>query len=280
VAAERFGYRDVVPPSIPGLSGLAIMTSRTVALKQEVRPMLRLALPVVLAEIGWVAMGVIDVMMVGRIDAESIGAVSVGRAAFFVVAIFGIGLLLGLDTLVSQAYGAGYLSLAMTAPLMLVARAIGVGIGFWGIDPGVHAQALPYLAAVSWSALPVFLYATFRRYLQAINLVRPVMIALLSANVVNVIANWILIFGKLGAPALGAVGAGWRCFTTGRRARGCCVSRGDRKRHDSDDCSVWDCRPRCSCCWRSVCSRWQRFWPLDSSRRSSRPTRSRSTRPA
>jgi MATE family multidrug resistance protein len=222
VAAERFGYRDVVPPSIPGLSGLAIMTSRTVALKQEVRPMLRLALPVVLAEIGWVAMGVIDVMMVGRIDAESIGAVSVGRAAFFVVAIFGIGLLLGLDTLVSQAYGAGdirechlgllhgvYLSLAMTAPLMLVARAIGVGIGFWGIDPGVHAQALPYLAAVSWSALPVFLYATFRRYLQAINLVRPVMIALLSANVVNVIANWILIFGKLGAPALGAVGAGW-----------------------------------------------------------------------
>jgi MATE family multidrug resistance protein len=62
---------------------------------------------------------------------------------------------------------------------------------------------------VTWSALPIFLYATFRRYLQAINLVRPVMIALLSANLVNVVANWILIFGNLGAPAMGAVGAAW-----------------------------------------------------------------------
>ena len=98
--------------------------------------MLRIAVPVVVAEIGWVAMGVVDVMMVGRIDAESIGAVSVGRAAFMLVAIAGIGLLLGLDTVIAQAYGAGdmrgchlgllhgtYLSLIMTAPLMLTGYA-------------------------------------------------------------------------------------------------------------------------------------------------------------
>ena len=65
--------------------------------------MLRIAVPVVVAEIGWIAMGVVDVMMVGRIDAESIGAVSVGRAVFMLVAIAGIGLLLGLDTLIAQA---------------------------------------------------------------------------------------------------------------------------------------------------------------------------------
>jgi MATE family multidrug resistance protein len=68
---------------------------------------------------------------------------------------------------------------------------------------------VPYLKVVTWSALPIFLYATFRRYLQAINLVRPIMIALLSANLVNVVANWIFIFGNLGAPALGVVGAAW-----------------------------------------------------------------------
>ena len=79
----------------------------------------------------------------------------------------------------------------------------------WGVDPAVRALAVPYARAVSWSALPIFLYATFRRYLQAINLVRPVMLALISANLVNVAANWILIFGNFGAPALGVAGAGW-----------------------------------------------------------------------
>ena len=184
--------------------------------------MLRIAVPVVVAEIGWIAMGVVDVMMVGRIDAESIGAVSVGRAAFMLVAIAGIGLLLGLDTIIAQAYGAGdmrgchlgllhgtYLSLIMTVPLMLGGYAMAAGLHLWSMDPRVLALAVPYLKVVTWSALPIFLYATFRRYLQAINLVRPIMIALLSANLVNVAANWVLIFGNLGAPALGAVGAAW-----------------------------------------------------------------------
>jgi MATE family multidrug resistance protein len=192
------------------------------AFLQEVRPMLRLAIPVVLAEIGWVAMGVVDVMMVGRIDAESIGAVSLGRAVFLVVVVFGIGLLLGLDTVVSHDFGAGQLrscqrwlchgvqlSLAISVPLMLAARGMGAALRGWSIEPGVLSLALGYLDAVVWSALPLFLYFTFRRYLQAINLVRPVMIALVSANLVNVAGNWILIFGNLGAPALGAVGAGW-----------------------------------------------------------------------
>jgi MATE family multidrug resistance protein len=69
--------------------------------------MLALAGPVVLAELGWVAMGTVDTMMVGRVSAEAIGAVSLGSMLFLAVAIFGMGLLLGLDTLVSQAYGAG-----------------------------------------------------------------------------------------------------------------------------------------------------------------------------
>lgn len=192
------------------------------SLRVELRPMLRLAVPVVLAELGWMAMGVVDTMMVGRIDAESIGAVSIGRALFLVVAIFGIGLLLGLDTLVSNAFGAGdlaechiallhgaYLSLLMTLPLMGVVYGLSGLLDVWGVDPAVRALARPYARVVSLSALPIFLYATFRRYLQAINLVRPVMIALVSANLVNAAANWVLIFGHLGLPALGTEGAAW-----------------------------------------------------------------------
>jgi MATE family multidrug resistance protein len=191
-------------------------------MKTELRPMLRLAVPVVLAELGWMAMGVVDTMMVGRIDAESIGAISIGRALFLVVAIFGIGLLLGLDTVVSNAFGAGdlrechlallhgvYLSLLMTLPLTAVVYGLSGLLDSWGVDPAVRELTLPYVRVVSLSALPVFLYATFRRYLQAINLVRPVMIALISANVVNAAANWVLIFGHLGLPGLGATGAAW-----------------------------------------------------------------------
>ena len=71
--------------------------------------MLRLAGPLVLAELGWMSMAIVDTIMVGRLpaSAEAIGAVSLGSILFFTVGIFGGGLLLGLDTLVSQAFGAG-----------------------------------------------------------------------------------------------------------------------------------------------------------------------------
>ena len=77
------------------------------------------------------------------------------------------------------------------------------------VNPAVVRDAVPYLKAITWSAWPLLLYAAFRRYLQAINLVEPVMFALVTANVVNVAVNWVLIFGHLGAPAMGVVGAGW-----------------------------------------------------------------------
>jgi MATE family multidrug resistance protein len=198
------------------------MSGVLASLRQELRPMLRLALPVVVGELGWMAMGVVDTMMVGRIDAESIGAASIGRVLFMGVAIFGIGLLLGLDTLVAQAYGAGkrrecqlalldgvYLSLLIAAPLTALTFVFAGLLDLWGVDPTVRELAGPYLRVVCWATLPILFYSTFRRYLQAMNLVRPVMIALISANLVNVFFNWVLIFGRLGFPALGVVGAAW-----------------------------------------------------------------------
>src|SRR5271163_344182 len=72
----------------------------------ELRTMVRLAAPLVLAEVGWMAMGVEDTMFVGRVSAEAIGAVSIGTMIFYTAAIFASGLLLGLDTMVSRAFGA------------------------------------------------------------------------------------------------------------------------------------------------------------------------------
>jgi MATE family multidrug resistance protein len=196
-------------------------------LKRELWPMLSLAGPVVLAEIGWVGMGTVDTMMVGRLSAEAIGAVSIGGMVFLAVAIFGMGLLLGLDTLTSQSYGAGkieechrllfhgiYLSLILAPLLTGVMLGIIPFLDDWGITPDVLVLTVPYLELVTWSLLPLLLYASFRRYLQALDLVKPVMVVLISANVVNALTNWILIFGNLGAPALGVVGAGWATFVS------------------------------------------------------------------
>jgi multidrug resistance protein, MATE family len=198
------------------------MTPSLRNLREEFRPMFALALPVVVAELGWMVMGMVDTLMVGRLSPEAIGAVGIGSAVFMAVGIFAMGVLLGLDTLVSQAFGARRLeechrwlyhgvalACLLTLPVTGGLFLLSASLRSWGLDPGVLALAEPYLDVVTWSTLPLLLYFAFRRYLQGIGVVRPVMFALMTANIANVAVNWVLIYGNLGAPALGVVGAAW-----------------------------------------------------------------------
>jgi MATE family multidrug resistance protein len=192
------------------------------ALRTEIGPMFALAWPVAAAELGWMAMGLVDTMLVGRVGADAIGAVSIGSHLFFAVAITGIGMLLGLDYLVATAHGAGrpddgrrallqglYLAVAVSIALTAALFGLEAQLDHLGLQPSVAAATRPYLRTLTWSLLPLLLFSALRRYLQAIGRVRPVMVALVSANVINAVAGWILVFGNWGAPALGAVGAGW-----------------------------------------------------------------------
>lgn len=191
-------------------------------LKQEFRGVVGLAGPLVLANLGWMSMGIVDTMMVGRVSAEAIGAVSLGNILFSTVAFLGGGLLLGLDALVPQAFGAGkiddchrsllnsiYLSLPLALGLMSLVWMCIPFLGGFGIHPAVLRQTIPYLRALNWSTLPLLLYFGFRGYLQGMNLVKPVMFSVVSANLVNALGDWVLIFGHFGAPAMGAEGSGW-----------------------------------------------------------------------
>jgi multidrug resistance protein, MATE family len=191
-------------------------------LKQEFRPMFTLAVPVVLAEMGWMTMGMVDALMVGGLGPEAIGAVGVGTSLFMGVCIFAMGLMLGLDTLVSHAYGAGrvdechrwlfhgvVLALVLSGPVIAVLFWISSALDAWGLTPSVLVLTRPYLETLSWSVLPLLLYSAFRRYLQGMGVARPVMFALVSANVINYVANWLLISGKWGFPALGVTGSAW-----------------------------------------------------------------------
>jgi MATE family multidrug resistance protein len=194
----------------------------TEAADGELRPMLRLAGPVVLAEMGWFAMSIVDTVMVGPLGPTAIGAVGTGGILFMTLMVFGLGTLLALDTFVSQNFGAGridechrwlfaglQLAAVLAVGLMIVAQ-----LGVWALPHfGFHPDLLPELSAYTewlvWSAPPLLVYVVCRRYLQAMNLVRPIMIALVAANVMNGVVNWIFIFGNLGAPAMGVVGAAW-----------------------------------------------------------------------
>jgi MATE family multidrug resistance protein len=186
----------------------------------ELRALLQLAIPVVLAELGWFSMNIVDIVMVGRLGPAAIGATGIGNSAFYSLAVFGMGVLLGLDTLVSQAFGAGdrqdchrslaqgvYLSLIMTAPLMILFAFMPPLFGELGINREVSSLASTFLRTLNWSTLPLLLYATFRRYLQGIGHVRPVMFVLVSSNLVNWFGNWLLIEGRWGFPTLGVAGS-------------------------------------------------------------------------
>ena len=184
--------------------------------------MLRVAIPVVLAELGWMFMGVVDTVMVGPLGPQAIAATGIGTSLHMAFAIFGMGLLLGLDTLVSQAFGARQirechswlahgvvLALSLTPAVMLMCGLLYFSIDSLGFHPEVQPPLKSYFAIVIWSTPFLLLYAAFRRYLQGIHVVTPVMVALVSANLVNAVGNWILIYGHLGFPALGVAGAAW-----------------------------------------------------------------------
>jgi multidrug resistance protein, MATE family len=193
-------------------------------LRAELRPTFRLAFPLVLAELGWMSMAIVDTMMVGRLPKSAIamGVVSLGSNLFTTLALFGGGLLMGLDTLVSQAFGAGeredchrslvnsvYLSIALTPLLAGPVWLLPSLLSSMHVDATVLGLAVSYTKALVAGLFPLLLYFAVRRCLQAMNMVKPVAFALITANIVNAVGDWILIYGKFGFRAMGAIGSGW-----------------------------------------------------------------------
>ncbi len=182
--------------------------------------MVALAVPVVLSELGWMAEGIVDTIMVGKLGPAAIGAVALGNAVCNTPALFGIGLLLGLDTLVAQAFGRRdhdechrwlaqgiYLACFAAPLLMLVVFLASFGFARFGINPAVAAPAAAYLRILNWGTLPLLLYGGTRRYLQGVGDVRVITVTYIGANLLNWFGNWVLIYGKLGMPAMGVKGS-------------------------------------------------------------------------
>ena len=186
----------------------------------ELRTLVALAVPVVLSEIGWMMQGVVDTIMVGRLGPAAIGAVALGNAVCYTPSLFGVGLLLGLDTMVAQAYGRSdhdechrwlaqgvYLAAVASPFIMLLLVAASIGFTRFGITAEVAAPAGQYLRLLLWGTLPLLLYSGTRRYLQGVGQVRVITVTYVFSNLVNWFGNWVLIYGKLGFPAMGVRGS-------------------------------------------------------------------------
>ncbi|MBS1821050.1 MAG: MATE family efflux transporter [Acidobacteria bacterium] len=194
----------------------------------QIRPVLTLALPLIAAELGWMSMGIVDTVMVGHMDhaAMNIASAALGQVLYNTLA-FGIaGILLSLDTFLSQSHGAGrydeanrwlyhglILAAALAATLFGIIELAPLAMRRMPINREVMQGAIHFLHALNWGTPALFLYFTLRRYLQAFNHVRPIAFALVTANLCNVFFNWLLIYGHawgtIKVPALGIAGSGF-----------------------------------------------------------------------
>ena len=192
----------------------------------ELRRLWRLAWPVVLGGLGMVAMGTVDVAMVGAVSGDDLAAVGIGHIWSFGVLIVGLGALSGLDPIFSQGWGAGEraeLGRAL-ARTMVLATALSVPmVGLmWVAEPALAAlhqppEILPvagaYCRAAAWGVWPAMLFQAIGRYLQGRGEMKVPMLAVFAGNLANVGGNYALVFGLtlpggLVVPAMGAVGCG------------------------------------------------------------------------
>jgi len=189
-------------------------------LRREFRPMVRLAAPLAIAELGWMFMGIVDTLMAGPLGPAAVGTGSLGSMVFFPIAICGTGMLLGMDTLVSQAFGANdqqdarrtlvngiWLGTALAPLVALVLWSLIPVLRAAHVNPRVMEMLGPFIGNLLWGVWPLLLYAACRRYLQSMNVVKPVTFALVSANIVNAGGNWLLMYGHWGAPNMGVAGS-------------------------------------------------------------------------
>src|SRR5262245_15742470 len=199
-----------------------LTSRRLLPRRDDLRAMVRLALPDVVIQVGMMAMGVVDTLMVGRLSARALAAVALGNLYFFLIAVFGMGTLMVLDPVVAQAVGArdhegaargvqrgillaGLLALP-AAVLLLLAEP-------FMLRAGQPAEVVPFAAdyaeRLAPGVFPFFLFVVLRQTLQSMRVTRPIVLAIVLANLANAALNWMLIFGHLGAPALGVAGSAW-----------------------------------------------------------------------
>ncbi|MEE2886645.1 MAG: MATE family efflux transporter [Planctomycetota bacterium] len=225
--------------------------------RKELRALLRLSLPVVTVQVGMMLMGFVDSMMVGHYSESALAACALGNFYSQILLLWGLGVLLAFDPVMSQAVGAGdeaavtrnlqrgiVLSVGMSIPVGASFCAAGPVLGMCNQEPALVDLATTYIWILIPSVLPFYGFQMWRTTLQAHHRTAPIVWTIVLANALNVLLNWVFIYGRFGVTEMGLEGsayatliARWAMFicllVMGRRQLWCHLTSWTRRAFES-----------------------------------------------
>ncbi|NNL54606.1 MAG: MATE family efflux transporter [Woeseia sp.] len=196
--------------------------------QQEVAAMLRIAGPLIINNLAIAGMQFADAVMAGQLGAKALASVAVGASVWFLGFTLMLGLMMAISPIAARHFGAGdealigrytrhglWLALIMGIGLFAFAKQFaGPALTAIGVDAGFRDTTVEYVHAIMLGAPAICGFLAFRFTTEGIGRTRPIMYTSIFALLANVFLNWVLMFGNLGAPALGAVGAGYASAIT------------------------------------------------------------------
>lgn len=181
----------------------------------------KLAFPVVLSQVGHISVSVADSVMVGHLGAIPLASVSLANSVFSIFMLFGIGVTFGATPLVAAADGVKDTlkstsilknSIFLNIPFGICLTFFGLTIiplfGYLDQDADVLKGAIPYFEMLAYSLFPLIVFQTFKQFTEGLSMTKQAMYISISGNLLNIVLNYLFVFGKLGMPSMGVTGAG------------------------------------------------------------------------
>lgn len=197
-----------------------LMTTTPFAWRHETRQLLTIALPIIATQLLQMSMGVVDTLMAGRISSLALAAIALGTSIYSFAMLLGIGVMMALTPTVSQLLGAGnnqlireelrqglWLALCVGVVTILVSLGLANSLHWFGVEPSIIPEAQRYIYWVTWSLPFIFLAIVPRAFNEAKRNTLPMMWIQLLLMPLNILGNYLFMFGHAGFLAMGAAGA-------------------------------------------------------------------------
>ncbi|CAH0347322.1 Multidrug resistance protein NorM [Bacillus sp. CECT 9360] len=195
---------------------------------EKLRQFFVILIPILVTQLGLYSMNFFDIMMSGKYSTDDVAGVSIGSSIWVPVYTGLSGILLAITPIVSQLIGAKnkkavpytiiqavYLAVVMAALIIIIGSFIlNPLLNGMNLSPKVHQVAHDFLVALSWGMIPLFIYNVLRSFIDSLGHTRVSMIITLLSLPINVLLNYLLIYGKFGFPELGGVGSGYATAIT------------------------------------------------------------------
>lgn len=202
------------------------MTSEEQTYRQRIRSetgkLMKIGGPVIIAQLLQISMSFVDTIMAGRLSPEDLAAIAVGTSILMPIVVLCLGCMMAVTPIVAQNVGARefpdigknarqvlWLSQILAIPAFLLLRNLDFIFELLQVTEAIIPIASGYLKAISWGIFPAFAYGALRHFNEGLSVTRPAMYIAIIGTLVNIPANYILMFGKLGFPQLGAIGTGY-----------------------------------------------------------------------